>query len=414
MTILVDIGVTVGAADTSQYWYIGNPTRGKIGVAAIAPPNLMTSYSDRIMAMEVHRTSSRSLGPIVEYNAGTATVTLLNDDGQLDPAVLAQSAPGSDIRIRNVYNGVTYPIFRGTVTSWLPEHRHPDHAVIIVQAADAFDDLTNNTPVTLGSPVGAGEDTGARVNRVLDVIGWPVADRNIDTGKSTHQGTVLDGTAVELIQKAVFAEGGEFYVEADGVITFRNRHAVLKTARSNTSQATFGSNRAGGEIVYVGVPGLSDDRSQMANTVRATRTGGAPQSASDAASIARNRERVVEESDLSLQTDTEAFNWAKFILGQTKDPEFRFTSLTIDPRADPDLIYPQALGRLLSDRITVVRRPPGGIVDSRELLIRSIEHSWQSPARWITTWGLQPVTTYSYWTIGHPTLGRIGSNAIAF
>jgi len=413
VTVLVDIGVTSGAADTSQYLYIGNPTRGKVGVGAIAPPDLMTSYSDRIMSLSVQRTSSRTTGPIVEYNAGTATVTLLNDDGLLDPAVMTQSAVGADIRIRNVHDGVTYSVFRGTISSWLPELRAPSHAVVTVQAADAFDDLANNKLAALITPVGAGEDTGARINRILDAASWPAADRDIAVGKSTHQATNLDGSALELAQKAVLSEAGELYTDGNGVIVFRNRLAVLTSARSNTSQATFGTNTAGGELPYVGSPGMSNDRSELANTVRATIAGGTQQSASDATSIARNRERVVEETDLTLQTDSEALSWAKFVLTQNKNPEFRFTSLTIDTRADPDLLYPQALGRLLGDRITVVRRPPG-LTDSREVLIRSIEHTWEPPDRWITTWGLQATSKYAFFTIGHPTYGRIGSNAIAF
>lgn len=413
MTILVDIGITAGAADTSQYWYIGNPVRGQIGVAAIAPPDLMTSYSDRIMSLDVHRTASRNVGPVVQYDAGTASLTLLDDDGLLDPAVMAQSAAGADIRIRKVHNGVTYPVFRGTVTSWLPEWRAPNHAVVVVQAVDAFDDLANFTPQVLGVPVGSSEDTGARVNRILDAAGWSTTDRDIATGQSTLQATVLDGTALDLLQRAVLAEVGELYVDPEGMVVFRDRHALLTSDRSNTSQATFGSGIHVGELPYVGSPGMSNDKSQMANTVRATRTGGVQQSTSDATSIARNRERTTSEDDLGLESDADALSWAQYVLGQTKNPEFRFTSLTIDTRADKDLMYPQALGRLLSDRITVTRRPPN-VVDSREVLIRSIEHAWQSPDQWVTTWALQPVTTYSYWTIGHPTLGRIGSNSIAF
>ena len=177
MTVLVDISLTAGAADTSQYWFIGNPVRGKIGTAKIAPPDLMTSYADRVMSLEVHRTSSRNVGPTVQYDAGTASVTLLNADGLLDPSVLTQQAVGADIRIRYVYNNVTYAVFRGTVTSWLPELRGPELAVVNVQAVDGFDDLANFTPQVLGSPVGTGEDTGARINRLLDVAGWPTADR---------------------------------------------------------------------------------------------------------------------------------------------------------------------------------------------------------------------------------------------
>lgn len=410
MTILVDVGITTGAADTSAYWFIGNPTRGKIGTAAIAPADLITPVGDRLMSLNVQRTSDRTVGPVVQYNAGTATLTLLNDDGLLDPVNLIQVPVGADLRIRNVAGGVTYPVFRGTVTSWLPVLHSPTHATISVQAVDAFDDLANNRPFPLGSPVGPGEDTGARINRILDAIAWPVADRSIAVGNSALAGTLLDADALTLAQSATEAEVGEFYIDADGVTTFRNRYAVLNEARSNTSQATFGTGP--GEIPYVGTPGVSNDRGQMFNTVRASRTGGTSQSASDAASIARNRERVSpERSNLPLQTDSEALSWAKYVLGTVANPELRFSSLQLDTRADP-AVYPQALGRLFGDRVTVVRRPPG-VVDSRELYIRGIEHTWSPPDRWLTTWALESVIKYSFWTIGHPTLGRIGSNAIA-
>lgn len=413
MTILVDVGITTGAADSSAYWFIGNPTRGKIGTAAIAPADLITPVGDRLMSLSVQRTSDRTIGPVVQYNAGTATLTLNNDDGLLDPVNLIQVPVGSDLRIRNVIGGITYSVLRGTVTSWLPVLNSPTHATIVVQAVDALDDLANNRPVPLGSPVGAGEDTGARINRILDAISWPVADRNIAVGNSPLAGTLLDADALTLAQAAVEAEVGEFYVDPDGVIIFRNRRAILQDTRSNVSQATFGTDIAGGEIPYVGTLGVSNDRGQMYNTVRASRAGGGPQSASDAASIARNRERVSpERSNLPLQTDTEAMSWAEYVLGTTKNPELRFSSLQLDTRANPDLIYPQALGRLIGDRITVVRRPPG-VVDSRDLYVRGIEHTWSPPDRWLTTWSLEPVIKYQFWTIGHPTLGRIGVNAIA-
>jgi hypothetical protein len=229
------------------------------------------------------------------------------------------------------------------------------------------------------------------------------------------QATTLDGTILELMQQTALSEAGELYVDASGVVVFRNRHAVLTDTRSNTSQCTFTSAAVPGvgELQYIGSPGMSDDRGQMYNTVRATVTGGAEQTATDATSVARNRERSLPSESLILQTDANALSWAKFVLRQTKDPQFRFTSLTLDTRLDKDALFPQALGRDMGDRITVVRRPPG-VVDSREVLIRSIEHTWNSPDEWITTWGLQPASTYQYWTIGHPTLGRIGRNAIAF
>lgn len=412
MTILVDFGFLTGADIPTAYYRIGHPLYGIIGTAAIAPPDVFTDYSGRLMSMSVQRTSSRVAGPIVEYNAGTATLTLRNDDGVLDPTNLDYPAPGVAVRIRKVYAGVTYPVFSGFVSSWLPELRSPTNAVVNVTATDGMDGIAGY-PRDAGAPVGAGENTGARVARILDTVGWPAGLRDIAVGDSVLQATTGEGDALTEIKEAVKAEAGEFYIDGGGVAVFRNRHSMFTDTQSTTSQATFGSNAAGGEIMYVGSPGVSYDRQQLVNLVRATRAGGVEQVVDDATSRDRYRDHPYEDSSLPLTTDADAASWARYVLRQDSEPEFRYTSIDLDARLRPDLVYPQVLGRQFGDRVTVVRRPPG-VVDSREVLIRSIEHSWQPPDRWRTTWGLQPVDRFQVYVIGHPDMGRIGFNAIAY
>src|SRR5207342_2757815 len=78
-TILFDIGLDLGGADTALYFHVGNATYGKIGVAKVGPEHLLTDVlSDRLLSFETHRTSSRVAGPVVTYEAGTASLTLLN------------------------------------------------------------------------------------------------------------------------------------------------------------------------------------------------------------------------------------------------------------------------------------------------------------------------------------------------
>lgn len=408
-TVFVDIGLTAGAADTSGYWHIGDPVRGRIGTAKLAPGDLMLDCSGRLMEFSVQRTSTRRAGPLVEYNAGTATVVLLNDDGLLDPVNLNQPAPGAQIRIRKRHGGITYGVFWGFVQSWLPDHRYPDHAAVAVTATDGME-LLASTHRTAVSPVGAGETTGARINRILDSVGWPAAERSIMAGDSTVQATTLEGSALQEIQQVVTAEAGQFYVDQAGFAVFTSRRLVLSTS----SAVTFGTDRAAGEIPYVGRLGLSYDRQQLVNRVRATRAGGSEQVVADAASVGRYRESTHTETDLLLQTDADVQSWAAHIVYIDKDPEFRITSMQLDARVDPDVLFPQILGRQFGDRITVVRRPPGGIVDAREVILRSMEHQWRPPDQWVTTWGLQAGDRFDFWTIGDPVRGRIGYNAIAF
>jgi hypothetical protein len=342
---------------------------------------------------------------------------LLNDDGLLDPFVMAESAVMAAVRLRVQLFDVVYPVFRGFVTSWVPEHRHPTNAVVNVTAVDGFTVLSQY-PRKAVSPIGAGEDTGGRINRILNSVNWSVADRVVASGDSTLQATTLAGDALEEAQAVMHAEAGEFYVDESGFMFYRNRHAQLTDTRSNTSQGIFGSNISGGEMRYVDVPGLSDDNEQLVNVVSATRVGGAEQVATDEASRARYLDHKHEESDLLLQTDATVRDWAGYVLHADHLPEFRFTSLQIDPRLDPLNLYPQILGRRFGDRITVVRRPPaspwGTITDSRDVFIRSIEHSWSRPDKWRTSWGLQPADKLSYFIIGHAINGRIGQNALSY
>jgi hypothetical protein len=341
---------------------------------------------------------------------------LLNDDGLLDPAVMTESAVMAAVRLRVQLGDVVYPIFRGFVTSWVPEHRYPTHAVINVTAVDGFKVLAGHKRRATG-PVGGGETTGARIHRILDSVSWSAADRLIADGDSTLQATTNEGDALSEAQTTLRSEAGEFYANESGQMFFRNRHALLTDTRSTTSQGTFGSNQAGGELPYVGVPGLSDDDEQLVNIVSAIRVGGTEQVVTDAASRARYLDHKHEQTDMLLEDDPVVKDWAGYILHFDRLPEFRFTSLVIDPRVDPDL-YPQIFGRQFGDRITVVRRPPsqpwGTIVDSRDVFIRSIEHSWSRPNKWQTSWGLQPVDKLSYLILDHATNGRLDLNALVF
>lgn len=411
---LVDFSLVTGADIPSQYLRLGHPAYGKLGTGQLADSALLESYSDRIMSMSVTRASTRSAGPLIEYSAGTATMELLNDDGALDPVNLAGLIPpGSVVRIRAMYNGITYPVFYGYVSSWIPEHRAPSHSVITVNAVDGMGTIAGYNRIALDSPVGSSEDTGARVNRILDSVGWPSDARNIATGNSLLQHTYLEGDALSELQDAVRAEIGEAYVDADGSFFFRGRQSVITDARSNSSQATFGA--GAGEIHYVGMPGLSYDRDQLTNLVTASRNSDTPvdQVADDPASRERYRDHAYSQSGLLLQTDEEVLDWAKYVVRTDSTPELRFTEITLDGRLDSDLVVPQALGRRIGDRITIVRRPPG-VFDSREVIVRSIAHTWSPPDQWKTTWSLQAADRLSFFVLGDDLRGRLDYNALTY
>ncbi|MEV0149113.1 MULTISPECIES: hypothetical protein [unclassified Nonomuraea] len=314
----------------------------------------------------------------------------------------------------------TFDLFTGFVDDWLVDWAGSYDSEVTVPCTDALGVIADYDRAP-GAAVGAGEDSGARVNRILDSIGWPAADRQIAVGNSTVQATTLDGNALSELQVTADTEIGELYQDASGRVVFRNRQAILTDERSITPQARFGAGGAAkGRLPYHDV-GISYDRQQMANLVRITRVGGAAaQVASDEDSRAEYRTKTYEREDLVMQSDAEALSAAQWILSVSREPELRFNTLVIRAERDPLALFPQVLAREIGDRIVVERLPVGGgetVV--REVFVRGVEHEIRGLAtnepRWETSWVLQAAAKAgNFWTLGHPQLGRVDSNALVY
>ena len=164
--------------------------------------------------------------------------------------------------------------------------------------------------------------------------------------------------------------------------------------------------------------GRATDDTTIANDIQATRVGGSVQEVQDAASIARYLfPRTYARTDLILQADSEAANWAAWVLYISKGGEDRFETLQVDPAADPYNLWPQVLGREIGDRIQVWHRPASVAAPIvKDCFIAGITHAWDSVASsWLTTWTLQDASKYgSFLTLDNVTLGQLDSNALSF
>lgn len=422
MGLLVDFGLAYGAGVPNQYLLLGNPVQGKLDLFQLAPPDIFADFSGRELSMQISH-QAQTVGPLLEYSARTASVQLVDFDGALDPFTLQEAgltAPGTVMRLRWERNGTIWPLFYGYIDDWNSSHESTEHAVVTVTATDGFALLEADPRTELVIPQGAGETTGDRVIRILDAADWPLSARDIATGDSTLQATSMPGTALNELHDVGKNEVGEVYITADGTFKFRNRRGVLTDPRSTTSQVTYGSDIAGGEIPYVDKPSLTWGKSNLINTVRATRQGGVQQVAQDATSIGRFGIYATPDQELLLETDPDAYSWASYVLAQGRDPGTRFRQVTLEAGYDPELMLPEMLGRQFGDRVTAVRRPPaepfGSIVDSRECLVRTIEHSWTSngAGMFTTVLGLQPVTDLPYLILGTSPNSRLDKNVLAF
>lgn len=306
-----------------------------------------------------------------------------------------------------------HDLFTGYVDSWDIEWTGPNSSVVTVPCTDAFKIFSNYDRVG-GSAVGSAENSGARINRILNGIGWPAGKRKIDTGDVALQSTTLEGNALEEMQLVADTEVGELYVDGSGNVVYRRRSAITTDTRSTDSNALFGDG-GGSELPYQDLKFVNDD-TQFANRVIITREGSStPQVADDPASQQEFLVKTFERSGLIMTDDTAALNYAQYILSLSAQPELRFTDLEIMPQHDEERLFPQVLNRLIGDRITVRRRPPGGgDMVEQDCFIRGIEHEIE-PGRWVTRWVLQSTAKGGgFFIIGHPTMGRLDNNPLGF
>jgi hypothetical protein len=418
LTLVPEVAFSTGAGDVG-YLVLDDPTRGKLDTAKLAAADYFTDVGEWFRAASITRGVTRFEGVYGRAEAGTMTLDLANEDRRFDPTNLAgpyvaagasQVKAGRAIRLRAVWAGVAYDLFRGFITEPQLRYQNPSWALATFLAVDGtavLADFDQNA----GGVVGTGENTGARINRIADNAGWPAEERNIATGATTVQGTDLSANAWSEIVLTSDTELGEVYFDVDGKLTFRNRHAVSTETRSNTSQATFGD--AGAELGFVTFEQSADLR-QTKNIIRLSRVGGTQQIVEDLTSQAEYRRRTWQRSDLLHQTDAEVLDYARHVLALSKDNELRIETITIDPTADPANLFPQVLGRKLGDRVTVKFTPPGGGARiSRDVFIRGITHTI-GLTTWSTTFAFQDATKFAFFVLDNPTLGRLDANALAY
>lgn len=417
LTVEVAFASTAGGLG---YLVLDDATDGKLGTGKLGPADYFDTIPDGdIEKAWVNRGASRFDGVYARAEAGRAGVTLDNSDRDYDPTNLAgpyvaagatEIEPMRMFRLRATWAGIQYPLWRGFADEWVVDYNLPAISSTALTGTDGTKVISNYDSVA-GALVGGGETTGARINRVLTNAGWPTAARVVATGLTTVQSTDLSSNAWTEILLAADTEIGEVYFDTANQLVFRNRRAILTDPRSAVSQATFGDQA--GELGFDQI-GVANDDTQVRNIIRIARVGGTTQTASDATSQSTYQRKTWGRSDLIMQTDTEAADYAAYVLSMSKTAELRFTSIRIDPKDDPDNLWPQMLGRELGDRITIKFTPPGGgarIV--RDAFIRGIRHD-MTPSSWFTTWTLQDATKFNFMVLNDATFGRLDSNAIAY
>jgi len=207
--------------------------------------NLFTDTGDLVdvrpdVTVGYGRDQSRALAPIA---MGAATFELNNLDRDYSPENTSSPLngfilPARPVKITAVLDVTPFILFRGHFDDYTV-HPAPNERRVSVTALDALAKLREAKGTTSLHPA---LRIGEAIGKVLDAIGWPAADRDLDVGASTTRWwSIDDAEAWQSILDLVSAEGPPSLVTVnpEGKIVFRDRHHRLLRTESVNSQATF-------------------------------------------------------------------------------------------------------------------------------------------------------------------------------
>lgn len=379
-----------------------------------------------------------------DYQPATATITFDDPDRVFDfehtsSPFHGRLLPRVQIRATATWDSVTYPLFRGYVDVWGPfDTSMHEWSSISIPCYDASAILAGRRvvparPFTIGHPVlGKLDGTavfggpltlpvqreGQRIRQILKYIGWPAALTDVDDGRTALIVDTIpeDGKVWPYLQRCARSGGGSLYVEADGKITYRQRRAWTRVETQRTSQATFSDVITDDKLTCIELKVSPPAIARVKNRVVRARDGGTEWVATDPSSVDKYDVAEDSQTDLLSLHDSELIAQAKDTLGRYREPTARVEAITIAPEQNTLLMWPQALGRTLGDRLTIERTPVAGdalaITDCRiEQIATTVD---ASTLEWRTTWALSPADLRRVFTIGDPDLGRLDDPTITF
>lgn len=289
-----------------------------------------------------------------------------------------------------------------------PYGRAPNDTSVPISSYYNFNDFA----VWSGRPV---ELTGARIGALLNLLGWPTADRTLAVGR--YQVAALtapttpvssDYTLLNLIQQTAASDGGLFYFNAAGQAIFEGGTTRSTQSRSINSQATFG-NGGGTAVPLVAWPERSSEDTDLVNDAQITGNSGVGQRFYDGASITADGSYDYTDTTLN-QNDIDALSLARSIVSRNSQDTPETRTLRCDGLNS--LAQAQILTRLISDYVTLTWTPVlGGGSFSLALFVEGYSHAF-TPSSWAADWQTSARQRSSYWILGDAYMSLLGQTTV--
>jgi len=330
---------------------------------------IIVDVSNRINFIQ----TQRGRNPLVDqFQTGTLSLRIVDQNGDFNPSNPASPyytylTPMKKVQITASFNGVTYSLFSGFITSY--ENTQPKDATEVayttIKAVDAFR-LAQNAQISTVTGASAGDLSGTRINQILDQISWPATMRDIDAGLTTLQADPgTQRTSLDAMTTVSDSEYGALYINTDGEFVFQDRSVTAGSIGGTVT--TFNDNGTG--IPYANAIWRLDD-TLVFNSATITRTGGTAQTAINQASIDKYFIHSYNLSGLLMQTDAVALDYAQAYVASRAETSVRCDGIELDlysPNYDTGIVA--ALDLDFFDPIRVVTTQPGGSTLDKTLQI---------------------------------------------
>ena len=323
--------------------------------------------------------TSRGRNALVDqFQTGSLTLRIVDQNGDFNPTnplspYSPYLTPMKKVQISATYNGTTYSIFSGFITSYV--NTQPKDATEVayttIQAVDAFR-LAYNAQISTVSGTSAGQLSGARINNILDQIDWPATMRDIDAGLTTMQADPgTPRTSLDAMQTVATSEYGSLYVNTDGEFVFQDRAVTAGSIGGTVT--TFNDDGTG--IPYANANWKLDD-DLIFNSAQISRSGGSPQTAINQASIDKYFIHSYNLQDLLMQTDAVALDYAQAYVASRAETSVRCDGIELDlytTNYNSGILA--ALELDFFDPIRVVTTQPGGSTLDKTLQIFGVANT---------------------------------------
>lgn len=404
---------------------------------ATAPTQILVTSAapnDYAVAVGLLGTSTgANAGKIVVGPVTNASSTVRVDDGRLHHVVVVYTGSGWTVYVDGVDRtfspytggfapsavgssgfgsiggpvgaGVGYAFFAGT----LDEVAICDDGVQVGGVAYRYE---------LGTAPWEGELSGSRFNRILNILGVPVADRLVDNGNSAMDiGTLSNLSGTELLHRIADSELGRAYVMRDGRWKFRERQALLRPPYAGqSSYPSFGNGAGEIPIEDVGIIPFSRDR--VVNIARVGRRNGSITEIADAASVKLHGPRTFTRTDLDIKEDVHLGDFAQFVVHSNKTPRTELPTISVPASyLDSKVVTTSQWDTLtrmeLEDRVSVsVARP--GRTSTRQFHVQKIRGHIEAPHAYSFSFDLSPADPNNYMVLDHSTLGVLDSARLGY